>query len=159
MLWWYELVSYFCHCAQVYVICYVCLKRCIVARYIVNVSHIGSLKRILKCFIRSNVKTKNLQITVMLASLETTSPMLLLAEHRYRPASSLVTAVKWSDREFSPLTNPSVMSTALPSCLHVITDTGLLDTLQFSKPECVSLSCTSVVSIAGLSFEQWNLDR
>jgi len=103
--------------------------------------------------------TKTLQKTTMLASFETTSPMPLLAEHRYRPASSLVTAIKWSDREFSPLTNPSVMSTALPLCLHVITDTGLLDTLQFSKPECVSLSCTSVVSSVGSSFEQSNLDN
>jgi len=136
-------------------ICYVCLKKCIVARYTANVL----LKRTLKCFIRSNVITKHLQITVILACLETTSPMPLLAEHRNRPASSLVTAVKWSDREFSPLTNPSVMSTALPTCLHVITDTGLLDTLQFSKPECVSLSCTSVVSIVGASFEQSNLDN
>jgi len=103
--------------------------------------------------------TKTLHKTTMLASLETISPMPLLAEHRYRPASSLVTAVKWSDREFSPLTNPSVMSNALPLCLHVITDTGLLDTLQFSKPECVSLSCKSVVSSVGSSFEQSNLDN
>jgi len=66
--------------------------------------------------------------------------MPLVAEHRYQPASSLVTAVKWSDREFSPLTNPSVISTALPLCLHVITDENLLDTLQFRDPECVSVS-------------------
>ena len=85
--------------------------------------------------------------------------MPLLAEHRYRPASSLVTAVKWSDREFSPLTNPSVISSELPSCFHVITDAGLLDTLQFRDPECVSAICTSVVSIVGLSFEQSNLDN
>jgi len=115
--------------------------------------------RSLKVFPRSTVMTKTLHKTSMLASLETTSPMLLLAEHRYRPASSLVTAVKWSDREFSPLTKPSVMSTALPVCFHVITDTELLDTLQFSKPECVSLSCTSVVSIVGSSFEQSNIDN
>jgi len=30
----------------------------------------------------------------------------------------------------------------------------LLDTLQFSKPECVSWICTSAVSIVGSSFEQ-----
>jgi len=95
----------------------------------------------------------------MLAYLETTSPIPLLAEHRYRPASSLVTAEKWSDREFSPLTNPSVISTALPSCLHVITDAGLLDTLQFSNPECVSVIASSAVSIVGPSFEQSNLDN
>jgi len=130
-----------------------------VARYIANVSQIGSLKRSLRCVSPNTCYDKNLQITTMLASLETTSPMPLLAEHRYRPASSLVTAVKWSDKEFSPLTNPSVMSTALPSCLHVITDTGLLNTLQLSKPECVSLICTSVVSIVGPSFEQSNLDN
>jgi len=126
--------------------------KCIVVHY----THIGSLKRSPKCFPRSNVMTNNLQKTTMLASLETSPPMPLLAEHRYWPASSLVTAVKWSDREFSPLINPSVMSTALPLCLHVITDAGLLDTLQFSDPECVSLSCTSVVSICSPSFKQLN---
>jgi len=84
--------------------------------------------------------------------------MPLLAEHRYRPASSLVTAVKWSDRELSPLTNRSVISNELPSCLHVITDAGLLDTLHVSKPERVSSICKYVVSIVGLSFEQSNLD-
>jgi len=85
--------------------------------------------------------------------------MPLLAEHRYRPASSLVAAEKWRDREFSPLTNSSVIFTALSSFLHVITDAGLLDTLQFRDPECVSAICTSVVSIVGLSFEQSNLDN
>jgi len=149
----------FWHYAQVYYDI-LCLLLCIVARYTAKLSHIGSPKRnILTGFPRSNVITKNLQITVMLASLETTSPMPLLAEHRYRPASSLVTAVKWSDREFSPFTNPSVINTALPSCLHEIRDGGLLDTLQFSKPECVSLICTSVVSIVGSSFEHSNLDN
>ena len=92
-----------------------------------------------------------------MASLKTTSPILLLAEHRYRPASSLVTAVKWSDRELSPLINPSVISTTLPSRLHVIADAGLLDTLQLSKLECVSnVIRTSVVSIVGPTFEKSN---
>ena len=125
-------------------------------RYTANVSHFGSLKRSSKGFPLSNVMTNNLQNTTMLASLETTSPKLLFAEHRYRPASSLVTAVKWREREFSPLTNPSVMFTALSSCLHVITDAGVLDTLQFSDPECFSLSCSSVVSIFSPSVEQSN---
>jgi len=138
---------------------YVC--DCVSLRIIQQMCHTMShSKEALSVFLRSNIITKFLQITTRMASLETTFPMPLLAEHRYRPASSLVTAVKWSDRELSPMTNPSVISTALPSRLHVITDAGLLITLQLRKLECVSnVIRTSVVSIVGPSFEKSNLDN
>jgi len=131
-------VSYFGIVIKYIRIRYECLY--FVARYTANVSQIGSLKRSLKCFPPIKCYDKHLQRTTMLASLVTGSPMPLVAEHQYRPASSLFTAVKWSDREFSPLINPSVISTSLPSCLHVISDAGVLDTLQFRDPECVSVS-------------------
>jgi len=79
--------------------------------------------------------------------------MPLLAEHRYRPASSMVTSVSWSERELSPLTNPSLISTVLSRRLHVITDAGLLDTLQFRRPEYVSLIWTLAVAIIGPSLK------
>jgi len=150
-------VSYFGILIEYIRIRFICLY--FVARYTANVSHIWSLKRSLTCFSPIKCYDKHLQRTTMWASLVTGFPMPLLAEHRYRPASSLVTAVKWSDRKFSPLTNPSVISTELPSCLHVITDAGLLDTRQLSDPDCVSVSCTSLVSILGISFKQSNLDN
>jgi len=136
---------------------YVCNS--VSSHFMQQMCHTLGKKEALKAFLRTHVMTNNLQITTMLASLETTSPIPLLAEHRYRPASSLVTSVKRSNREFSPLTNPSVISTALPSCLHVITDAGLLDTLQFSQPDCASVICTSAVSIVGPSFQQSHLDN
>jgi len=74
-----------------------------------------------------------------LASMLTTFPIPLFAEHLYRPASSRDTSLKLRDTELFPSSKPSVIEITLSTRLHVIIDAGLLDTLQFMNPENVSL--------------------
>ena len=74
-----------------------------------------------------------------LASVLTSSPIPLLAEHLYRPASSRDTLVKLRDKELFPFTKPSVIANPLSGRLHVIVDAGLLNTMQLRDPENVSL--------------------
>jgi len=93
----------------------------------------------------------NLQVTTNLASVLTTLPIPLLAEHLYRPASSLDTSVNLRDKVLFSLTKLSIISTASSSRLHVITDTGLLDTMQLRDADNVSWTWISAVEIVGAS--------
>jgi len=86
-----------------------------------------------------------------LASMLTSSPIPLLAEHLYRPASSRDTLVNLRDKELFPLTKPSVIAISLSCRLHVIVDAGLLNTMQFRDPENVSMIWTPVVDNSGAS--------